>query len=94
MDIRVGVIESDAPRIATLDYFTEETAEVVEYDDIGNPTKLEVKVLTNTGETVNTEQGYEVEIKDTLTQFMQTLVTTRINRMKSPSSVATAKETG
>jgi len=64
LDLRVGVIESDAPRIANLDYFTEETAEVVEYDDIGNPVKLEIKVLTNTGNKVNNEQRYPVYIKD------------------------------
>jgi len=64
VDIRVGVIESDAPRIANLDYFTEETAEIVEYDEIGNPTKLEVKVLTNTGEKVDKEQGFIVNIED------------------------------
>ena len=66
VDIRVGVIESDAPRIANLDYFTEETAEVVEYDDIGRPLVLEVKVLTNTGQVIEKAQGHIVNIEDTI----------------------------
>jgi hypothetical protein len=63
-ELQVDIEPTDRPRIANLDVFTPEFASVTEWDDVGRPKTLEVKVLTSKGHEAQQYHVQEIPIKD------------------------------
>lgn len=64
VDLRVGVPKHLPARVANLDVFTPEWYEIVEWSEIGEPLKIEIKVLTSAGKQSNISSREPVDTKD------------------------------